>query len=110
MRYVEGNSRATMTCLFSFCGGIVQALNGPQPSSASPVAQLLNESGLLRQASRLRVGAAGVCGIAFLTAVSGAFVAGNDAGRCYNYFPKMTEETWLPEEVRAFASPLSIDS
>ena len=44
--------------------------------------------------------AVGVCGVAFVTAVSGAFVAGNDAGRCYNYFPKMTEEDWLPEEVR----------
>lgn len=40
-----------------------------------------------------------VSGVAFLTAVSGAFVAGNDAGRCYNYFPKMTDEDWLPEEV-----------
>lgn len=44
--------------------------------------------------------AMGVCGVAFVTAVSGAFVAGNDAGRCYNCFPKMTEEDWLPEEVR----------
>lgn len=53
----------------------------------------------MRQGSNLRLMAIGVCGIAFVTAVSGAFVAGNDAGRCYNCFPKMTEEDWLPEEV-----------
>lgn len=56
---------------------------------------------MLRQGSNLRLMAMGVCGVAFVTAVSGAFVAGNDAGRCYNFFPKMTEEDWLPEEVRS---------
>eukprot|EP00975_Prorocentrum_lima_P011550 2454810-Prorocentrum_lima.AAC.1 len=34
----------------------------------------------------------------FVTAVSGGFVAGNDAGCAYNCFPKMTEDTWLPLE------------
>ncbi|KAL9241855.1 hypothetical protein vseg_015917 [Gypsophila vaccaria] len=33
-----------------------------------------------------------------VTAVSGAFVAGNDAGRAYNTFPKMGD-TWIPEGV-----------
>ncbi|XP_057803722.1 cytochrome c oxidase assembly protein COX15 [Salvia miltiorrhiza] len=33
-----------------------------------------------------------------VTAVSGAFVAGNDAGRAYNTFPKMGD-TWIPEDV-----------
>ncbi|KAM2852020.1 hypothetical protein PS2_028058 [Malus domestica] len=32
------------------------------------------------------------------TAVSGAFVAGNDAGHAYNTFPKMGD-TWIPEDV-----------
>jgi len=54
---------------------------------------------VMRQGSNLRLMAMGVCGVAFVTAVSCAFAAGNDAGRCYNCFPKMTEEDWLPEEV-----------
>lgn len=54
--------------------------------------------------------AMGVCGVAFITAVSGAFVAGNDAGRCYNCFPKMTEEDWLPEEVRSLTQISSVDT
>ncbi|KAL5547239.1 hypothetical protein UlMin_006926 [Ulmus minor] len=33
-----------------------------------------------------------------ITAISGAFVAGNDAGRAYNTFPKMGN-TWIPEDV-----------
>ncbi|KAL6541846.1 Cytochrome c oxidase assembly protein cox15 [Orobanche gracilis] len=33
-----------------------------------------------------------------VTAVSGAFVAGNDAGRSFNTFPKMGD-TWIPEDV-----------
>ncbi|KAK4385495.1 Cytochrome c oxidase assembly protein COX15 [Sesamum angolense] len=33
-----------------------------------------------------------------ITAVSGAFVAGNDAGRAFNTFPKMGD-TWIPEDV-----------
>lgn len=32
-----------------------------------------------------------------LTGLSGAFVAGNDAGRSYNTFPKMNED-WIPDE------------
>lgn len=33
-----------------------------------------------------------------LTAVSGAFVAGNDAGHAYNTFPKMGD-AWIPEDI-----------
>lgn len=35
--------------------------------------------------------------IVSLTAISGAFVAGLDAGRCYNTFPKMNG-SWIPED------------
>lgn len=35
-----------------------------------------------------------------LWGVAGAFVAGNDAGRAYNTFPKMGDD-WLPEELLA---------
>ncbi|KAL3838191.1 hypothetical protein ACJIZ3_022782 [Penstemon smallii] len=33
-----------------------------------------------------------------ITAVSGAFVAGNDAGRAFNTFPKMGD-TWIPDDI-----------
>lgn len=33
-----------------------------------------------------------------VTVVSGAYVAGNDAGRAYNTFPKMGDE-WIPQEM-----------
>jgi cytochrome c oxidase assembly protein subunit 15 len=49
----------------------------------------------LRQASRLRVGSIALTGLTGLTIVSGALVAGNDAGRAYNTFPKMGDE-WIP--------------
>ncbi|XP_050204200.1 cytochrome c oxidase assembly protein COX15 [Mercurialis annua] len=33
-----------------------------------------------------------------ITAISGAFVAGNDAGRAFNTFPKMGE-SWIPDDI-----------
>ncbi|KAH0745505.1 hypothetical protein KY285_007162 [Solanum tuberosum] len=33
-----------------------------------------------------------------ITAISGAFVAGNDAGRAFNTFPKMGD-TWIPDNI-----------
>ncbi|KAJ8920500.1 hypothetical protein NQ315_005369 [Exocentrus adspersus] len=42
----------------------------------------------------------------FLTAVSGAFVAGLDAGLVYNSFPKMGEK-WVPEDILALKPQLS---
>eukprot|EP00535_Pseudo-nitzschia_heimii_P009195 CAMPEP_0197173380 /NCGR_PEP_ID=MMETSP1423-20130617/340_1 /TAXON_ID=476441 /ORGANISM="Pseudo-nitzschia heimii, Strain UNC1101" /LENGTH=420 /DNA_ID=CAMNT_0042622195 /DNA_START=135 /DNA_END=1397 /DNA_ORIENTATION=+ len=52
----------------------------------------------LRQASRLRNGSILVTSLTGLTIVSGALVAGNDAGRAYNTFPKMDDE-WIPSEI-----------
>ncbi|XP_061390253.1 cytochrome c oxidase assembly protein COX15 homolog [Musca vetustissima] len=40
-------------------------------------------------------------GLIFLTAFSGAFVAGLDAGLVYNSFPKMGDK-WLPDDLLAF--------
>lgn len=34
-----------------------------------------------------------------VTVVSGAYVAGNDAGRAYNTYPKMTHDDWIAPEV-----------
>jgi len=41
-------------------------------------------------------------GLAFLTLVSGAFVAGLDAGLVYNSFPKFADR-WIPEDILAFS-------
>ncbi|XP_068817968.1 heme A synthase COX15 isoform X2 [Capricornis sumatraensis] len=57
-----------------------------------------------RQLLRLRRFAHGTAGLVFLTALSGAFVAGLDAGLVYNSFPKMGE-SWIPEDLFTF-SPL----
>ena len=51
------------------------------------------------KALQLRGATVATAGIAFVTAMSGAFVAGNDAGHAYNVFPKMTDTTWLPLEI-----------
>uniref|UniRef100_A0A1A9W121 Cytochrome c oxidase assembly protein COX15 n=1 Tax=Glossina brevipalpis TaxID=37001 RepID=A0A1A9W121_9MUSC len=40
-------------------------------------------------------------GLIFLTAFSGAFVAGLDAGLVYNSFPKMGDH-WIPDDILAF--------
>lgn len=50
--------------------------------------------------SSLRHWAHGSVAIAFITALSGAFVAGLDAGLVYNSFPKMAGR-WVPEDIAA---------
>jgi len=52
----------------------------------------------LRQALRLRTGSIFLTSLTGLTIVSGALVAGNDAGRAYKTFPKMDDE-WIPSEI-----------
>ncbi|XP_076229173.1 heme A synthase COX15 isoform X2 [Nomia melanderi] len=41
-------------------------------------------------------------GLVFLTALSGAFVAGMDAGLIYNTFPKMANK-WIPDDILAIS-------
>lgn len=45
-------------------------------------------------------------GLVFLTAFSGAFVAGLDAGLVYNSFPKMGDK-WIPDEILALTPKIS---
>ncbi|XP_058112993.1 cytochrome c oxidase assembly protein COX15 [Magnolia sinica] len=52
----------------------------------------------VRGAAKVRNLALPVSILVGLTAVSGAFVAGNDAGHAYNTFPKMGD-TWIPDDV-----------
>lgn len=44
-------------------------------------------------------------GMVFLTALTGAFVAGLDAGLVYNTFPKMADR-WIPSDLLAFSPAL----
>ncbi|XP_048361370.1 cytochrome c oxidase assembly protein COX15 homolog isoform X2 [Sphaerodactylus townsendi] len=57
------------------------------------------------QLLRLRRFSYGTAGLVFLTAISGAFVAGLDAGLVYNSFPKMGEH-WVPDDLLAFSPRL----
>ncbi|CAN1794771.1 Pentatricopeptide repeat-containing protein At5g55840 [Linum perenne] len=52
----------------------------------------------VRGAAKVKRLALPVSLIVGITAISGAFVAGNDAGRAYNTFPKMGE-TWIPDSI-----------
>jgi cytochrome c oxidase assembly protein subunit 15 len=54
---------------------------------------------MMKAARKLRGGSIIVTGLTGLTVISGAFVAGNDAGNAYNIFPKMaTDGRWIPWE------------
>jgi len=50
----------------------------------------------MRAARRHRALAIGTGALTATTVISGAYVAGNDAGRAYNTWPKMGDE-WIPE-------------
>ncbi|KAA0717547.1 Cytochrome c oxidase assembly protein COX15 -like protein [Triplophysa tibetana] len=58
-----------------------------------------------RRLLQLRRFAKGTGALVFLTALSGAFVAGLDAGLVYNSFPKMGER-WIPDDLLAFSPTL----
>ncbi|XP_064465806.1 heme A synthase COX15-like [Ornithodoros turicata] len=53
----------------------------------------------------VRRGAHGLLGLAFCTAMSGALVAGLEAGLVYNSFPKMADR-WLPSDLWALSPVL----
>lgn len=63
-------------------------------------------AGAVTKASRrFRILAHSTKGMIFLTALSGAFVAGLDAGLVYNSFPKMADK-WIPDDILAFSPTL----
>jgi len=53
---------------------------------------------ITKQFRRFRGLAHGCKGLVFLTAISGAFVAGLDAGLVYSSFPKMGDD-WVPDDI-----------
>eukprot|EP00193_Tetraselmis_chui_P011380 CAMPEP_0177775962 /NCGR_PEP_ID=MMETSP0491_2-20121128/14427_1 /TAXON_ID=63592 /ORGANISM="Tetraselmis chuii, Strain PLY429" /LENGTH=227 /DNA_ID=CAMNT_0019294657 /DNA_START=59 /DNA_END=738 /DNA_ORIENTATION=+ len=69
------------------------SLAQPSPLLASYVGR----PELLSAAQRLRGVTHPLAALIGITALSGAFVAGNDAGRAYNTFPTMNG-AWVPEE------------
>jgi len=58
-----------------------------------------------KQLVRFRKMALSCKGLIFLTAISGAFVAGLDAGLVYNSFPKMADK-WIPDDILAYSPAL----
>lgn len=72
-----------------FLWGGLTHLNKPQALAAT------------KQMSKLRGLAHGVMSLIFVTALSGAFVAGLDAGLVYNSWPKMADK-WVPDDLVTF--------
>jgi len=68
-----------------------------QKTMAKEASKLFNKDALCK-AVRLRSGGIALTALTGLTIVSGALVAGNDAGRAYNTYPKMNDE-WVPSEI-----------
>jgi cytochrome c oxidase assembly protein subunit 15 len=60
--------------------------------------QILKAKDAMRYAARLRTGFIHLTALTCVTIVSGALVAGNDAGRAYNTYPKMGDQ-WIPDEI-----------
>lgn len=67
-----------------------------------PAQRMVN---VTKQMSRFRGLAHATKGMVFLTALSGAFVAGLDAGLVYNSFPKMADR-WIPSDILAMSPKL----
>ncbi|CAN6562026.1 unnamed protein product [Malus baccata var. baccata] len=84
---------AHLTSAFAiYCGLLWTGLSVVMPE---PPAESL---AWVRGAAKVKRLALPVSLLVGVTAVSGAFVAGNDAGHAYNTFPKMGD-TWVPEDV-----------
>jgi cytochrome c oxidase assembly protein subunit 15 len=70
----------------------------PHQKTMAEEASKIFDKDALRKAIRLRSGGICLTALTLTTIVSGALVAGNDAGRAYNTFPKMNDE-WIPSEI-----------
>lgn len=61
---------------------------------------------VIQSAKKFRMFAHTCKGMVFLTALSGAFVAGLDAGLVYNSFPKMADK-WVPDDIMVLEPKMS---
>ncbi|KAL8450222.1 hypothetical protein Emed_002618 [Eimeria media] len=87
----------TATCLYTLLLWQSLSLLLPSPPRAAIAAAAAAAAKTSKQAHAF----AALAGITF---VSGAFVAGNDAGRCCNTWPKMLDN-WVPPEL--YAKPMT---
>ncbi|GJN15858.1 hypothetical protein PR202_gb02802 [Eleusine coracana subsp. coracana] len=78
-----------------YCGILWTALSVVMPDPPTGSMNWVNGAAKIR---KLAIPVSAIVGI---TAISGAFVAGNDAGHAYNSFPKMGD-TWIPEDVFSY--------
>ncbi|XP_072076778.1 heme A synthase COX15 isoform X2 [Arachis hypogaea] len=84
---------AHLTSAFAiYCGLFWTALSVVMPE---PPAESL---AWVRGAAKVKRLALPISLLVGLTAISGAFVAGNDAGHAFNTFPKMGD-TWIPDDI-----------
>ncbi|XP_053533709.1 cytochrome c oxidase assembly protein COX15 homolog isoform X2 [Ictalurus punctatus] len=81
------------SALLLYCGSLWTGLTLMLPVNRLPDT---------RRIMQLRRFAKATGALVFLTALSGAFVAGLDAGLVYNSFPKMGEY-WIPDDLLAFS-------
>ncbi|KAI3988639.1 hypothetical protein MKX01_027003 [Papaver californicum] len=81
-----------MSAFGIYCGLLWTALSVVMPEPPSDTVAWV------RGAAKIRRLATPVSFVVGITAVSGAFVAGNDAGHAFNTFPKMGD-TWIPEDI-----------
>ena len=82
----------------TYCLTLWTALDIINPQSAAEkIKETLSENGL-KFARNIRVRATVNSALVAATVLSGAYVAGNDAGRAYNSFPMMNDE-WIPSGI-----------
>jgi cytochrome c oxidase assembly protein subunit 15 len=74
-----------------------EILSLPHQSTLKVNIQALSRDAL-QQVSNVRTGAIALTALTFFTITSGALVAGNDAGRAYNTWPKMGDY-WIPPDI-----------
>ncbi|GAA6065136.1 cytochrome c oxidase assembly protein COX15 homolog, partial [Tachysurus ichikawai] len=84
------------SALLLYCGSLWTGLTLMLPVNRIPDSRCIVQ---------LRRFAKGTGALVFLTALSGAFVAGLDAGLVYNSFPKMGDY-WIPDDLLAFSPTL----
>ena len=82
-----------------YAGCVWNTLSLLRPSPA----QIHTGAEAVKAAGRLRILALPTTALVTATLLSGPFVAGNDAGRAYNTWPKMLDD-WVPPEWMAFIS------
>ena len=91
-----------------FTGLLYNALDHLIPAQKMRIdyfgAQLVHHN-LTRSLQRFKMLVYSSKGLVFVTALSGALVAGMDAGLIYNSFPKMADK-WIPEDILALSPTL----